>query len=77
MIVLKPLQTNEALPLGAAKTNAPCDANSAAVKLALKTGDYAFLENLTVYEDKKVVIKFSSDVWEFKKKHLKIKALRI
>ncbi|MFM2593379.1 site-specific integrase [Vibrio harveyi] len=75
MIVLKPLQTNKALPRGAAQTNAPCDANSAAVKLALKTGDYAFLENITVYEDRKNVIKFSSDVWEFKKSTLKHKSI--
>lgn len=75
MIVLKPMQTDEALPLGSAKTNAPCDANSAAVKLALKTGDYAFLENITVYEDRKIVIKFSSDVWEFKKSTLKHKSI--
>lgn len=75
MIVLKPLQTNKALPRGAAETNAPCDANSAAVKLALKTGDYAFLENITVYEDRKILIKFSSDVWEFKKSTLKNKSI--
>ena len=76
MIVLKPLQTNEALPLGSAETNAPCDANSAAVKLALKNGDYALLENLTVYEDSKIVIKFSSDVWEFNKSTLKNKSIQ-
>ena len=76
MIVLKPLQTNEALPLGAAETNAPCDANSATVQLALKTGDYEFLENLTVYEDSKVVIKFNSDVWEFKQSTLKNKNIQ-
>lgn len=75
MIVLKPLQTNEALPRGAAETNAPCDANSAAVKLALKTGDYAFLENITVYEDRKIVINFSSNVWEFSKSTLKNKSI--
>ena len=75
MIVLKPLQTNEELPRGAAETNAPCAANSAAVKLALKTGDYAFLENITVYEDRKIVIKFSSDVWEFNKSTLKNKSI--
>ncbi|EEZ40961.1 site-specific integrase [Photobacterium damselae] len=75
MIVLKPLQKNEALPLGSAETNAPCDASSAAVKLALKSGDYAFLENITVYEDRKIVIKFSSDVWEFNKSTLNNKSI--
>lgn len=76
MILLKPLQVDDELSPEIAATNAPCDANSNEAKLAVKTGDYGLLENLTVYKDDKVIIKFSDDTWEFKKSSLKNKSIQ-